>query len=150
MNLSRITLGLAVAGAALINAGCASHSHELVPADVSTSGYKAMSCKELHVEAAGNISELFTLGRQIDETATDDQNQAILGAVLFWPALFALEGGDGPEAAKYSRMTGEINAIEKVSILNECPEVLAVIKDYRDKTEAARIAAKKAQTSQWD
>ncbi len=43
-----------------------------------------------------------------------------VGLVLFWPTLFFLEGGDGPEAAEYARLKGERDAIEKVSIQKKC------------------------------
>jgi len=43
-----------------------------------------------------------------------------IGLVLFWPALFFLEGGDGPEAAEYTRLRGEVDAMRRVAVLKEC------------------------------
>ena len=43
-----------------------------------------------------------------------------VGLILFWPTLFFLEGGDGPEAAEYARMKGEIDALETISIQKNC------------------------------
>lgn len=43
-----------------------------------------------------------------------------IGLVLFWPALFMLEGGDGPEATEYARLRGEYEAISTVSVQKKC------------------------------
>lgn len=43
-----------------------------------------------------------------------------VGMILFWPTLFFLEGGDGPEAAEYSRLKGEKGALEKIAVQKEC------------------------------
>jgi hypothetical protein len=59
--------------------------------------------------------------------ATGQQNKArskdavatTVGVVLFWPALFAVNG-DGPKAAELSRLKGEMEAIEAASIQKNC------------------------------
>jgi hypothetical protein len=43
-----------------------------------------------------------------------------VGLVLFWPALFFLEGGDGPEAAEYAQLKGEFEALRENSIQKKC------------------------------
>ena len=43
-----------------------------------------------------------------------------VGMLLFWPALFFLEGGDSPEAAEYSRLKGEVEALNEASMLKKC------------------------------
>jgi len=43
-----------------------------------------------------------------------------VGLVLFWPALFFLEGGDGPQAAEYSRLRGEVDAMRRAAVHKEC------------------------------
>ena len=49
-----------------------------------------------------------------------------IGLILFWPALFFLEGGDGPQAAEFSRLIGERDAIDRVSRLKDCSSVPAM------------------------
>ena len=39
-----------------------------------------------------------------------------VGLLLFWPALFFLEGGDGPEAAEYARLKGQYEALRTVAV----------------------------------
>ena len=43
-----------------------------------------------------------------------------IGMLVFWPALFALEGGDGPGATEYARLKGEYEAVRSTSVLKEC------------------------------
>ena len=42
-----------------------------------------------------------------------------VGLLLFWPALFALEGGDGPEAAEYARLKGEYEALRQAAVMKK-------------------------------
>ena len=43
-----------------------------------------------------------------------------VGLVLFWPALFFLEGGDGPEAAEYAQLKGDFEALRSASVAKSC------------------------------
>jgi hypothetical protein len=56
----------------------------------------------------------------LDKKASNDAAQMGAGLILFWPALFFLEGGDGPEAAEYSRLKGEFEALRTVSVQRRC------------------------------
>jgi hypothetical protein len=127
-------------------AGCASKSHQLQAAHVSTTGYKKLECKELHAELQGNINRTNELTGILDKKASDDEAAMAIGMILFWPALFALEGGDKEEAAEYSRLKGEINAMEQVAILNDCSDVIEVVKDYKDAEQLARLEREKLKT----
>ena len=57
---------------------------------------------------------------QLDKKASNDTTQATVGAVLLWPVLFFLEGGDGPQAVEYSMLRGKFDALEEVSIRKKC------------------------------
>jgi hypothetical protein len=65
-----------------------------------------------------------------------------IGLILFWPALFFLEGGDGPQAAEYARLRGEVDALERVAIVKKCD--MTVFEDLRRQEEEARAAAEEA------
>lgn len=123
-------------------AGCASHTHEIAAASVSTMGYKGLTCPELEAEMRGSINRVTDLGNVIESKATTDEVQMAVGVILFWPVLFALEGGDGPEAAEYSRLRGEINAMDQVAALNECDGVKVLAQDYHQKEADARSRLK--------
>lgn len=82
--------------------------------------YKAYDCDQISAEVddvEGKSSELYG---KLKETAETDSAQMALGMIFFWPALFFLEGGDGPEAAEYARLKGERDALQKVSIQKKC------------------------------
>jgi hypothetical protein len=57
---------------------------------------------------------------QIDEEADADAWQMGVGLVLFWPALFFLEGGDGPQASEYSMLKGKYYAVESQHDMKGC------------------------------
>ena len=56
----------------------------------------------------------------LKEEADNDSAQMAIGLIIFWPALFFLEGGDGADAAEFSRLKGEFEALEQVSIQKSC------------------------------
>ena len=56
----------------------------------------------------------------LKEQADNDSAQMAIGLIIFWPALFFLEGGDGADAAEFSRLKGEFEALEQVSIQKSC------------------------------
>lgn len=47
------------------------------------------------------------LQASLKQKADGDAMQMGVGMLLFWPALFFLEGGDGAQAQEYSRLKGE-------------------------------------------
>ncbi len=110
---------LAIAAAAFLSA-CASQPNEIPAQSVSTLSYKDYDCDQLAMEADRvnrRVSELYA---NLKKTADGDAMQMGVGLVLFWPALFFLEGGDGPEAQEYARLKGERQAIETVAIRRKC------------------------------
>jgi hypothetical protein len=56
---------------------------------------------------------------QQDDKRTSDAVMTGVAVVVFWPALFALEG-DGQTAAELARLKGELEAVEKASIQKNC------------------------------
>ena len=60
------------------------------------------------------------LYQNLRKAQQNDQAQTGIGLLLFWPALFMLEGGDGPEAAQYADLKGEYEALRKASVKSKC------------------------------
>lgn len=99
-------------------ASCAKNSEDVRASYVSPLQYANYSCDQLSAEAqriSGRVSEVS--GAQ-DDAATRDAVAVGVGAVLFWPALFFLAGGDNE--AELSRLKGEFEAVEKQAIVKEC------------------------------
>lgn len=102
---------------------CASNPDSMTSQHVSEVRYTDWSCKQLAMEADSidtRVSELYV---QLKNKADADSAQMAIGLVLFWPALFLLEGGDGAEAAEYSRLKGERVAIDRTARLKSCDTV---------------------------
>ena len=136
---------LIVAISAALLSACASSPDKLSAAHVSTAGYKNMSCDEIHAEMASNMNGVQDLYSALDKKAKNDQAAMAIGMIIFWPALFALDGGDGPQSAEYSRLKGELNALEKVAIMKNCDDAVALGKERRQSEKEMRIAREKAQ-----
>lgn len=111
---------LLIAGLTLCVAGCATSPDKMTAAYVSPIQYQAYDCAQIGAELQRVTRRANELYGQLDKTASNDNAQMAVGMVLFWPALFFLEGGDGPQAAEYSRLKGERDALEQVAIEKKC------------------------------
>jgi hypothetical protein len=109
-----------VAVLALVATACASQPDKIQTASVSTLQYKDHDCEQLAMESDRVNNRVNELYHSLKNKADGDSAQMAIGMILFWPALFFLEGGDGPEAAEYAKLKGEREAIEKVSIRRKC------------------------------
>ena len=104
----------------LMLGGCASSPDKMTAAYVSPMQYRDYDCNQIAGELQRVTRRAQELYGHLDKTASNDNAQMAVGMVLFWPALFFLEGGDGPEAAEYSRLKGERDALEQVAIQKHC------------------------------
>lgn len=107
------------AGLAVL-AGCATQPKDIPAAHVSPLVYKDYDCDQISQEmrrVSLRTNELYT---SLKNEADSDAAQMGVGAIIFWPALFFLEGGDGPEAQEYARLKGEHNALEEAAIQKRC------------------------------
>jgi hypothetical protein len=100
--------------------GCASNPDELTPSYVSPLQYQDYSCKQIGAESAMIERRVGEHYSSLDKKASNDSGQMAAGLIIFWPALFFLEGGDGAEAVEYKRMRGEYDALQKVAIQKNC------------------------------
>ena len=69
----------------------------------------------------GHVSQRTAeLHRSLKTEANNDAVQMGIGLVLFWPALFLLEGGDGPEASEYAMLKGKYSALHDTAVSKQC------------------------------
>lgn len=106
--------------AALAIAGCASQPDDIQTAYVSETQYQDYDCEQLQIEAKNVTRRAADLRGRLQKDADNDAAQMGVGLVLFWPALFLLEGGDGVEAQQYARLKGERDAIERAAVPKKC------------------------------
>lgn len=109
---------LAVASTLLL--GCASNPDKIAASYVSPYKYKDYDCDQIMLEMDYISKSTVRLYQSLRKTQQNDQAQMGIGLLLFWPALFMLEGGDGPEAAQYADLKGEYEALRKASVKSKC------------------------------
>lgn len=100
--------------------GCASNPDKIDAAYVSPLKYKDYDCDQVAMEMDYVGNRTTKLYQRLKKERTADNWQMGVGLILFWPALFALEGGDGPEAAEYAQLKGEYEALRKTSVQKKC------------------------------
>ena len=101
-------------------AACASSPDKIPAQYVSELQYQSYDCQQLEMEARRISARTGDLYRSVKKLSDNDSAQMGVGLILFWPTLFFLEGGDGPEAAEYARLKGEADAIERSGISKKC------------------------------
>lgn len=100
--------------------GCATGSQGITPEYVSPMQYQPYDCEQLISEMQRIQVRVTQLGGRLDQASAHDKAIGVAGAVLFWPALFAL-GGNEQQEAEYARMKGEYEAIQQAAIMKRCP-----------------------------
>lgn len=99
--------------------GCASSSTSLGTQYVSPSKYQPYDCTQLASEAQRLQSRVIELGGRLDQASSNDKALMVVTLVLFWPAAFAL-GGTKAQEAEYSRLKGEVDAVQISAIEKKC------------------------------
>ncbi|MFA0813726.1 hypothetical protein [Microbulbifer epialgicus] len=105
---------------AAITAGCASNPDKIDATYVSPLKYEGYDCDQIAMEMDYVGNRTTKLYQRLDSERTKDNWQMGVGLILFWPALLALEGGDGPEAAEYAQLKGEYEALRQQSTQKRC------------------------------
>lgn len=90
--------------------GCASKSTKIPITYVSPNEYASLSCVTLENEMRDISQQVAAITGQVDKEASADAWQMGVGLVLFWPALFFLEGGDGALQSNYALLKGKYEA----------------------------------------
>lgn len=113
--------------------GCASNPNKIEATYVSPLKYKDYDCDMIALEQASVERRTNELYYSLKKEAGKDSAQMTVGLLLFWPTLFFLEGGDGPEAAEYAQLKGEYEALQDVAITKKC--MLEFADDLSDTVE---------------
>lgn len=133
---------------ALLVSGCASNPDKLDAAYVSPVKYEKYNCQQVATEMDYVGQRTTKLHQRLESERTADNWQMGVGLVLFWPSLLFLEGGDGPEAAEYSQLKGEYEALRQTSVAKQCgiasksPDEIMKEADKAEKVMADKSAPK--------
>lgn len=104
----------------LILASCATSPDKMQASYVSPMIYNNYTCDQINMERANVERRTNDLYQSLKKDADNDAWQMGVGLILFWPALFALEGSDSPAAADYRRLKGEYEALQTISVQKSC------------------------------
>jgi hypothetical protein len=147
MEFSPIVKKLVVILSASLLAACASNPDKISAAYVSPLKYKDYDCDQVAMEMDYVGQRTTKLYGQLKSERNKDNWQMGVGLVLFWPTLFFLEGGDGPEATEYAQLKGEYEALHTTSVKKKCmiasksPE--EIVKEAEEKRKAEEKAKSK-------
>jgi len=114
---------LGVVTTSLILAGCSTSSKDIAPVYVSPLQYQHLECNQISAELHRIHVRVNQLAGRLDEASSNDKTLTGVGAVLFWPALFAL-GGTKQQEQEYARMKGEYEALQQVAVLKKCAGII--------------------------
>jgi hypothetical protein len=113
-------VGTIVLGATIGLVGCATQPEKIQAASVSPLNYSSYDCAQIGAESKRIQDRVSALHQSLKQEANADAWQMGVGLVLFWPTLFFLEGGDGPQAAEYAQLKGEAEALQKAAVDRRC------------------------------
>ena len=103
----------------LVIGGCASSSEKVTAQYISPLQYQNYTCAQLAEEAQRISSRVAQVSGVQDQKATSDAVATAAAIVIFWPAAF-LVGGNDQTTAELSRLKGEFETVEKVSVQKNC------------------------------
>lgn len=92
---------------------------DVTAAYVPSSTYLSMSCNNLRAEDARLRRAASEMAAAVDKEYKNDKTMEAVTWILFWPAVFAMDGNDS-EAAKLSQVKGEAEAIRTAMISKNC------------------------------
>jgi hypothetical protein len=114
--MKNITLTACVA---VVVTACSTASQNISGEYISPIQYQGYDCQQLAQESTRILVRVKQLGVRLDQAAQNDKAIGVVGAVLFWPALFAL-GGTKQQETEYARLKGEFEAVSQIQIQKKC------------------------------
>jgi hypothetical protein len=108
-----------VAACAAALAGCASRADNIAASYASPTLYQPLSCQQIAGEAARVSARVAELTQTQNNKAVGDAVATGVALVVFWPALFFVQG-DGATAAELGRLKGEAVALEQANLAKNC------------------------------
>ena len=92
-------------------AACATNPDKIASSYVSALEYSKFSCQELYTARARNERDVTALHAAMKTRSRVNTTAGIVGAVLFWPALFFMKDKDHVSDARLAELKGRRTAI---------------------------------------
>jgi len=124
--MSKILASVGMISGALVLNACASQPDTISAAYVSPIHYQSYSCEQIQMELGRVSRKAQELHGTLKKKADNDSLQTA-ASLIFWPTLFFLEGGDGPQATEYARLKGEYDTLESTAVQKSCSIVVEPI-----------------------
>ena len=102
-----------------IFAGCATNPNSMTASYVSPLIYQNYDCQQLVMESDRISRRVQAMHANLDEKSSGDTTKMTVGLILFWPALFFIDG-DEDGAVEYKRLMGESEAIHQAAVARKC------------------------------
>jgi hypothetical protein len=83
--------------------------------------YLKMDCRELATEQTQLVREAELLMKSVDDAYDSDKTTELVTWLLFAPAAFWMDG-NAEEAAKYSAVKGQLEAVQEAQRINKCAD----------------------------
>ena len=115
----RSAVFIVAAGAVLSATGCAKRADQISASYVSPIAYQNYTCEQIAQESLRISARAQQVAGTQDKKASRDAVAMGVGIVIFWPALFAINGDD-QQTAELARLRGEMEALEQASIQKNC------------------------------
>ena len=116
--MKKLILSFSIAALALTSA-CASQPDKIMATPTSTTQYDRMSCRSLGAEQTRIVTSVNLLTATQKQKADNDAGIMGVGMILFWPALFFLNG-DSANAPQLAVAKGQYDAIMSVRTTKGC------------------------------
>jgi len=115
-----IKAGTATAACAALALGaCATPSNKVAATYVSPTQYERWDCGVIGEEMQRVSARAAEVAGVQDQAATGDAVAMGVALVVFWPALFLVEGGAATEA-ELGRLKGQMDALQQVASSKSC------------------------------
>ena len=102
----------------LLLTACATNPDRIAPAYVSNTEYANKTCARLDQLYAQNLNAMNQLQREMKTKSRTNTTAGVVGAVLFWPALFFMKGKDASADQQMSMLKG--NDIALRNAMRKC------------------------------
>ena len=99
-------------------AACATNPDKIASAYVPPSEYDGFSCQELEVAYKQNTNEYRELFTSMKKRNNTNTGAAVVGAILFWPALFLMKGKDAEADGDLAELKGREKAL--ITAMSNC------------------------------
>tara|TARA_B100001059_G_C17491643_1_gene406636 strand:+ start:136 stop:489 length:354 start_codon:yes stop_codon:yes gene_type:complete len=99
----------------------AQKSGEVQAARISIAPYLSMDCKSLATEQNSLLNQARSLGAQVDSEYDSDKGLEVVTWILFWPAVFWMDG-NAEAAGQLSSLKGQLEAVQEAQKINKCTD----------------------------